>query len=281
MVGRDPAGPARPALPGLHLKSYSTQRAAGSLGIVVRALQDDLVALAADAPEGPVGVDEVEGVEGRVHELARGQHVHDGVEAEEAADHGGQGVADDDPRAAGPGLRHVGVETRAERAPATSRRNTPSSKQATATAIVSQFRKERLPLRINSDLEEHDQAARPRAAPGVGPKTKKGATSSTRWLKSTSSVMEPGGSLVEVPGEGIGVGLGLVVVDEARQVAPAGVAPKLDEAGAEHHAEDEPAQQHDHDRRGRRSAGKRTGVARAGARKTARKPVSRSRISQP
>src|SRR5260221_8844388 len=56
---------------------------------------------------------------------------------------------------------------------------------------------------------------------------------------------------MEIPRKGIGVRLGLVVEDETRQIAPARIAAELDEPGPEHEAENQPAQKHHHDRRGR------------------------------
>src|SRR5215510_598721 len=52
---------------------------------------------------------------------------------------------------------------------------------------------------------------------------------------------------VEVPGERIRNRLRLVVVEEAGQVSPARVPADLDETGAEHRAEEHPAEKQDYD----------------------------------
>ena len=64
---------------------------------------------------------------------------------------------------------------------------------------------------------------------------------------------------MQVPGERVRVRLRLVVEDEAAEVAPARIAAQLDEAGAEHQPERQPAQQRDHERR-RRVAAAREGM---------------------
>src|SRR5207245_8942292 len=74
-------------------------------------------------------------------------------------------------------------------------------------------------------------------------------------VQEDADLVEPAGQEVERATEGIRERLGLVVIVEAREVAPAGVAAQLDEPGPEHDAEDEPAEQ-PHDRRRHRTAGK-------------------------
>ena len=54
--------------------------------------------------------------------------------------------------------------------------------------------------------------------------------------------------MVEVPAQRVGHGLGLVVVVQARQIAPAGVVADLDQSGSELDAEQQPAQQPQHRR---------------------------------
>jgi len=79
----------------------------------------------------------------------------------------------------------VSAAARARRRSGRSRAQTPSSKQETQIAIVSQLRKDRLPLRISRTWNATSNApARWRRV--LGPNTNQGTISSTRWLKSTS-----------------------------------------------------------------------------------------------
>ena len=57
-----------------------------------------------------------------------------------------------------------------------------------------------------------------------------------------AAVQSPLRQGVKIPAQRIGNGLRLIVVIEARQIAPAGIAAQLDQARAEHHAEFHPAQ---------------------------------------
>ena len=59
------------------------------------------------------------------------------------------------------------------------------------------------------------------------------------------------GQVMEPPAQRVGHRLGLVVVPQAREVTPAGVAAELDQAGAELHPEEQPAHEPDRQRRGR------------------------------
>ena len=56
--------------------------------IVPCAFEYDIVAFLADGTESAVGIDEVEGVEGSVHDLVRREHVQDWLDTEEADDNG-------------------------------------------------------------------------------------------------------------------------------------------------------------------------------------------------
>ena len=62
-------------------------------------------------------------------------------------------------------------------------------------------------------------------------------------------VMEAPRQVVEEPAERIGHRLGLVMVVEAGEVPPARIAAELDQAGAELHPEEQPAEHPDHDQR--------------------------------
>ncbi len=63
--------------------------------------------------------------------------------------------------------------------------------------------------------------------------------------------MERGGELMDVPGDPVGQGLGLVVIEERRQVAPRLVAARqLHDPRGEDQAEEQPAQQPEGHRRG-------------------------------
>ncbi len=84
---------------------------------------------------------------------------------------------------------------------------------------------------------------------------------------------------MEPAAERAGQGLGLKMIIERCAVPPYLVAPELDEAGAQHDAEGEPAEKDD-DLEGRGRFGKGR-ISSRGQRKIARKPVSRSWISQP
>ncbi len=70
-----------------------------------------------------------------------------------------------------------------------------------------------------------------------------------RVVEENAAGVHPARHEMERPAERIGDRLGLVVVDETREVAPARVAAQLDESGAEHDAKDQPAEQPDHGER--------------------------------
>jgi hypothetical protein len=113
----------------------------------------------------------------------------------------------------------------------------------------------------------------------LGPKTNQGATSSAAWLKRTPSLELPPRQEMKPPAERVRDRLGLEVIEERREVAPAGVAPDLDQAGPEHDPEDEPPEEPDDGDRGLPAGNGR--ASRSGQRKMARKPVSSSWNSQP
>ena len=83
------------------------------------------------------------------------------------------------------------------------------------------------------------------------PKTKKGAISSTKWLNATPTACSPVRHRMKVRGQRVGDRLGLEVIVEAGQVAPAGISAQLDEARAPHDPHRQPAEQPDHDDRRR------------------------------
>ena len=84
-----------------------------------------------------------------------------------------------------------------------------------------------------------------------------GAPSSTTWLNAVPAMWNERGCGVEAPAQRIRHRLRLVVVDEAREIAPARIAAQLDEPGAEHDARDQPAVEPDD--RERRRATRRAG----------------------
>src|SRR5947207_15951632 len=59
------------------------------------------------------------------------------------------------------------------------------------------------------------------------------------------------GQMVKEPAQRIRHRLGFVMVIEAGEIAPAGIAPDLDQAGAEFDSKEEPAKHPDDDQRGR------------------------------
>src|ERR1043166_4578968 len=67
-----------------------------------------------------------------------------------------------------------------------------------------------------------------------------------------AKLVEPMRPKMEPPAQWVGNWLGLVMIVEASQVAPAGVATEFDEAGADHDTKDEPAKEPD-DQPGRRA----------------------------
>ena len=72
--------------------------------------------------------------------------------------------------------------------------------------MVSQLRNDRLPLRISNELEGDAAAAPATWRARRGPKTNNGATSSTRWLKSTPTLWAQGGRQWSARLSGFGIG---------------------------------------------------------------------------
>ena len=66
-------------------------------------------------------------------------------------------------------------------------------------------------------------------------------------VKEDAAFIHPLGRPVIEPAERVGHGLGFVEIVEAGEVAPAGIAAQLDETGAEHDAEEQPAKHPDGD----------------------------------
>src|SRR5206468_12946033 len=85
LVGRDDAGPAR-RIAGLAEEFVGLPARRLGYDLVARSFEDDLAALPSDGTEGAVGVDEVQRGEGRVHDLARRDEVHDRIDAEQRDD---------------------------------------------------------------------------------------------------------------------------------------------------------------------------------------------------
>ena len=118
--------------------------------------------------------------------------------------------------------------------------------------IVTALSHEKLPLTIShSWVTMMTAAAMP--ATGWGVNSRNGTTSWATWLAATSTRWSGTREVVEPPAQRAGHRLGLVVVLEAGQVAPARVAAHLDHPGAELDAEQQPADQ-DQDQRRRRAA---------------------------
>ena len=140
--------------------------------------------------------------------------------------------------------------------------------------MVSQLRNERLPLAMSEALKAHEQRAR-RVPPAAAGEREPGHDELDEVVEEDADRVRHVRRVVKGPRQRVGVRLGLEVVVEARQVAPARVVAQLDERRAEHHAEDQPAQKPDDDPRRRRAQGRDAG-SRRGQRNTARNPVSRS-----
>ena len=243
MVGRDPAGrPLGRAWLALEVVLDPACRGVGR--VVAGTLQHDLVALPADAAEGAIRIDEIEGIEGRVHDLSGGQHVRQRVEAQEGDD-GREGVGGD-----ATGLRLLGSGDVAVEA-----RTQGRGQQPREEAVVERGHghRDRQPVeerqvaaQDQEHLEHDDQPARHQTRP---PRTEdeEWGDELDQVIEEHLDLVEPRRGLMKVPGERVRIRLRLVVIDETREVAPAGVPPQLDEAGAEHQPEDEPAQEDDHD----------------------------------
>ena len=186
-------------------------------------------------------------------------------------------------RAAAPATRRCARDGARRRAAArcSSRRRAAreAARARSASSKHARIGHERQPVQERQVAAQRSGRAGSRSAPAPatcrarrGPKTNHGATSSRRWLKRTPARWNQRRHEVQRAAERVRDRLGLVVVDEAREIAPARVAAQLDQARAEHDAEDQPAQQPD-DARGGGRRGNGRGSS-SGQRKIARKPVS-------
>ena len=128
-------------------------------------------------------------------------------------------------------------------------------------------------------LKRDREACRRRGA-GVATARAKTAQQLDEVIERRADAMKPRRRLKEEPAQQVGNGLGLVVVHEARQIAPARIAADLDQARAEHHAKQEPAQ-HEHHRQRRRRRVVQRSTCSTGQKKMPRNPASSSSVSQP
>ena len=85
------------------------------------------------------------------------------------------------------------------------------------------------------DLEEGDQTATG-GAQTARPEDHQRCDELDGVIEQDAPLVDPGWQLMQIPAQRARQGLGFVVVDQAGQVPPAGIAAQLDEAGAEHDA---------------------------------------------
>src|SRR5262245_36576779 len=249
VVGRDDREPAV-GVRGLRLELIGAPAGLGSDRFVVRPLEDDLVPLPADAPERAVGVYEIEGVERRVHRLAGGEEVPDGPVAQDDDDGGKE--EGDDPL----GPRRLRLFPRPiRRSDETPREEPPPDPVVEACEgghdrqVVQEGEVAR---EDQEDLEGEEEEA------GDPPRRERTEREPRRdeldeVVPEALRLVEPGRQEMEQPRQRVRDRLRLVVVEEAGEVAPAGVAPDLDQPRAEHDPDDQPPQADD-DRKGRRPA---------------------------
>ena len=74
-----------------------------------------------------------------------------------------------------------------------------------------------------------------------------------KMIPQGADLLEPMRSKMQPPAQWIGNRLSLVMIIQAREVAPADIASKLDERSAEHDSKSEPTKQPDDNERWRRS----------------------------
>ena len=108
-------------------------------------------------------------------------------------------------------------------------------------------------------LEEEDDPPAHRAHPPVRPHGQERRAQFRQVVEKDAGGQQAAGQEMEPAAERIGHRLGLEEVREDGKVAPAGVAPELDESRSQHDAEDQPQEQPDHHAR-RRAARKRPRV---------------------
>ena len=110
-----------------------------------------------------------------------------------------------------------------------------------------------IPAEDKPRLRQHDHRAGD-GCDGLRCEEKEGHDELGEEVAQDLDAMERPRQVMEEPAERVGHRLGLVVVVEARQLAPAPVAAQLDESGAELDPEDKPAEQEDERPRGHRAA---------------------------
>ena len=208
-------------------------------GVVARdsgvgAFEDDFVAVAGDAAEGAVGVDEMQRLEAGVHGLFTGEEIDGGTNTQEQ--HEREQRADGDAVRERRSVWFVvmdGDEAREKLVVET--RNAERDSDVIEPGQIAADDEGQLKVEHQQTRENTDSAPRREEEP---------------WGDKFDDVREehaglqpPMREMVEVPTDRIGQRLGFVMVVETGQVAPAGVAAEFDHARAEHDAEEDPEEQ--------------------------------------